>query len=119
VVVQRVLVVDDDQDTVDAIATLVRILGHEPRTARDGREALEVAKAFDPTIVLLDVRLPDISGYEVARALRSATQCYIAAVTGFSRPQEIALSMQCCDEHITKPMDLVGLRRILGYRRAS
>jgi CheY-like chemotaxis protein len=66
-----VLVVDDNHDAGDSLAQVLDMLGAEVRVARDGREALEAFAAFQPSVVLLDIGMPGMNGYEVARAIRS------------------------------------------------
>lgn len=112
---RRVLVVDDHVDTVDALATLLEMLGCEAEVARAGMQALDVAESFDPDIVMLDIELPDISGFEVARLLREHhPDRYIVAATGLATPavRERALSAGC-DDHVTKPMSTKDIRKIL------
>lgn len=112
---RRVLVVDDHVDTVDALATLLEMLGCEAEVARAGIQAIDVAESFDPDIVMLDIELPDISGFEVARMLREHhPNRYIVAATGLATPavRERALSAGC-DEHVTKPVSSKDIRKIL------
>ncbi len=68
---QRVLVVDDNTDTADSLAMVLRLEGHTVGTAYGARQALDQAEAFRPDVVLLDIGLPDMDGFEVARRLRS------------------------------------------------
>src|ERR1041385_5285764 len=80
----RILVVDDFPDAAETACVLFALMGHECRVAFKGFEALSVALAFDPDIVILDIGLPDISGYEVARVLRKQSQrMHIVALTGW------------------------------------
>lgn len=85
----RVLVVDDQPDTAEILSMLFEMLGLEARSATRGREGLVTAREFDPDLVLLDIGLPDINGFEVVRALRADRRYftrYIAAITGGGRP---------------------------------
>src|SRR6476469_9591925 len=87
----RVLVVDDDVDTVESASLLFRMHGHEAKTACSGLEAIECAKAFKPHLILLDVGMPKMNGYAVARELRrtaSASRSLIVAVTGYVFPAD-------------------------------
>ena len=68
----RLLVVDDNQDAAVSLAMLLRLQGHEVRVAHDGPAALEMAKAYPPDVVFLDIGMPGMDGYEVARRLRSS-----------------------------------------------
>lgn len=113
----RVLVVDDYPDSAEAASMLLTLYGHECRTATTGREALEQAEVFAPDIVILDIGLPDMTGYEVARALREGARgpsMYLAAVTGWGQPADrdkaFAAGFDC---HITKPADLDKLSLIV------
>ena len=113
----RVLIVDDYPDSADAASLLLMLYGHECRTATTGQGALEQAAIFDPDVVILDIGLPDISGYEVARTLRARSRArplYLAAVTGSGLPEDRAKAFAAgFDYHITKPADLKKLSLIM------
>jgi CheY-like chemotaxis protein len=113
----RVLIVDDYPDSADAASLLLMLYGHECRTATTGQGALEQAEMFDPDVVILDIGLPDITGYEVARTLRARARSrplYIAAVTGSGLPEDRAKAFAAgFDYHITKPADLKKLSLIV------
>jgi CheY-like chemotaxis protein len=113
----RVLLVEDDQNTRDATAAWLSHLGHEVHMAADGRAALEVAEAIRPHVVLLDIGLAGMDGWEVARQLRkdpSATGPYIIAVTGYGQREDYCRSRQVgIDLHMTKPADLQELVEVL------
>lgn len=113
----RVLVVDDYHGSVEAARTLLELLGHECRAARTGAEALAMTESFDPQLVVLDLGLPDISGYDVARAIRArnrAPRVYIAALTGWDSSDDRVKSMAAgIDEHVTKPPRIDALQEIL------
>src|SRR6185369_7558019 len=92
---RRILVVDDNTDSAESLAQLMTILGHEVRVARDGFEALVTAEAFGPDVVLLDIGLPGIDGYEVARRLRrqpGGAQVTLVALTGWGQEEDKRLS---------------------------
>jgi signal transduction histidine kinase len=113
----RVLVVDDNQDGADSLACLLRLQGHEVRTARDGPSALVAAQADAPEVVLLDIGLPGMDGYEVARSLRQQfgpDGVRLVAVTGYGQLEDRRRS-QCAgiDHHLVKPVDLESLQTIL------
>lgn len=117
----RVLVVDDNLDTAESMALLVRGLGHDVNFAISGRRALEVARAFRPNVVFLDLGLPDIDGCEVAGQLRreaGSPATKIIAVTGSGRldDRERALSSGC-DDYVVKPLDIGFLTSLLGSRQ--
>jgi len=113
----RVLVVDDYPDSAEAASLLLTLHGHECRTATTGQEALEKAAEFDPDVVILDIGLPDITGYEVARTLRARAgtrSLYLAAVTGWGQPEDRAKAFAAgFDHHVTKPADLQKLSLIV------
>jgi len=114
----RVLVVDDHVDTLEVLLELFGLLGHHARGAASGREGLRIARDFDPELILLDIQLPDISGYQVARALRADKRlrgCYLAAVTGWARPSDVVVALSHgFDQHVTKPFDVITLRQMIG-----
>lgn len=111
------LVVEDNLDAVHLLAILVRSMGYEADFAINGYAALEVAKRFRPDVVLLDLALPDVSGWTVARQLRQAPECRharIYAVTGHYGPAERGRSLASgCDDHLLKPLDPARLERLL------
>jgi len=115
--VHRVLVVDDHPDTTGVLSVMFHMLGYETRSALRGRDALRLAREFDPELIMLDIGLPDINGYEVVHALRANARIarrYIVALTGWSRPEDVARSMKAgFDEHLQKPIDLAKVRQIL------
>jgi PAS domain S-box-containing protein len=111
----RVLVVDDNEDAALSIAILLGLWGHEVKTAFDGNAALAVAAGFAPEVVLLDLGLPGLDGYEVARRLRAGgLRGLLVAVTGYGREEDRARSRDAgFDRHLLKPVDLDALRAIL------
>lgn len=112
----RVLVVDDYEDTLEATVTLLDLLGHVTAHASTGAQALSEAHEFRPDIVLLDISLPDASGYDVARVLRQVygDSVYLAAVTGWARPEDRVQAMAAgFDRHVAKPASMVMIRSIL------
>lgn len=116
----RVLVVDDNLDTAESMAFLVRGLGHEVNFAISGRVALEVARAFRPNIVFLDLGLPDVDGCELAGQLRGEAQSpgtRIIAVTGSGRLEDRERALRSgCDDYVVKPLDMNFLTSLLGDR---
>lgn len=113
----RILVVDDLPDCVASMQLLLGVLGHTCRSAGSGAEALVVAAAFEPEIVLLDIGLPDLSGYEVARALRARQgdrPLYLAAVTGWGTATDQVLALAAgFDHHVLKPPGLDAIQGII------
>src|SRR5262249_1937510 len=87
----RILVVDDNEDSADSLGRLLRLKGNDIRTAHDGIEALEAAKAFRPDLVLLDIGLPKLNGYEVARRIRQhpwGRDMVLVALTGWGQDED-------------------------------
>jgi CheY-like chemotaxis protein len=113
----RVLVVDDNVDAADSLALLVRLDGHEVRTAHDGQAALEAAQAFHPQVILLDIGLPRMDGYEVARRLREqpgGDRYIMAAVTGYGQDEDRLRAHDAgFDHHLLKPVDPKVLRQVI------
>lgn len=108
------LVIDDHADTAELLATMVSCLGHDTRCAHSGAEALELARDFDPHLVLLDLQLPDVLGYELVNELRARPR-YIAAVTCWGRDEDRLRSFRAgLDQHVVKPLDLPKLRQLLA-----
>jgi PAS domain S-box-containing protein len=105
---RRVLVVDDNVDAAESATMLLRFLGHDVEMAHDGNSALEQVRNFRPEIVLLDIGLPGMSGYDVARAIRALPEnrgLVIAAVTGYGQEEDRRKSREVgIDYHMTKPL---------------
>lgn len=114
----RVLVVDDSPDIAESLAIALRLEGHEVRTALDGAAALAAAEAFAPEVVLLDIGMPDVDGYQVAGQLRgrAATRhARIVAVSGSARPEERERARAAgFDDFLAKPVDFLALARVLA-----
>jgi CheY-like chemotaxis protein len=114
----RILIVDDAEDCRDVFATLVRLWGHLARTSANGSEALAAMEEFEPDVILLDIGMPEMDGYELCRRLRHTRRgahARIYAVTGFDtdahrRHYEAA----GFDGRLLKPVDADALVRILG-----
>jgi len=113
----RVLVVDDNVDAAETLATFLEMLGLQTRQAHDGPSALELASAFRPDVVLLDIGLPGMNGYEVARALRAHPvlgRVHLIALTGWGADEDRRRAMAAgFDHHLTKPVDLAVLEDML------
>jgi PAS domain S-box-containing protein len=114
----RILVVDDNRDSADLQATLLRYNGHQVETAYDGSDALEVALRFRPNVVLLDIGLPEIDGYEVAYRIRQhdvLKDVVLVAMTGYGQPEDRRRSQAVgFDHHLVKPAEFSELRAILA-----
>jgi PAS domain S-box-containing protein len=114
----HVLVVDDNPDVLQSMAMLVRLLGHEVQTAADGRQAIAAAQRFAPDVVLLDIGLPGMNGYEVARSLRAlpeSASALIVACTGYGREDDRLRSSEAgFDRHAVKPLAVDVLTEIFA-----
>lgn len=114
---QRILVVDDNTDSATSMAMLLKFSGHEVATAFDGHEALAQAAAFTPTVILLDIGLPGLNGYEVARSIRQKPEgkpITIVALTGWGQEEDRQKSKDAgFDHHLTKPVDHTTLMKLL------
>jgi len=112
----RMLVVDDNPDTVQSLAMLLRLYGHDVISADTGPTALETAQASERDVILLDIGLPSIDGYEVARRIRAETeQPVLIAMTGYGQPEDRRKSKEAgFDYHLTKPVDPTRLQELLA-----
>jgi two-component system CheB/CheR fusion protein len=115
---RRVLVVDDNVDAADSIALLLRLGGHEVRVAHDGPTALLIARAFRPQVVFLDIGMPGMDGYEVARRLRrepGPQPALLVALTGWGHDEDRRRSQEAgFDHHLVKPVDPAALVQLLA-----
>jgi len=114
---RRVLVVDDNADAVASLAELLRLDGHDVREATDGREALAQADEFQPEVVLLDLGLPGLDGWEVATALRRRAgggRALLVAISGYGRSEDRARSLASgIDLHLVKPVEPGRIRELV------
>jgi CheY-like chemotaxis protein len=119
----QILVVDDNDDVADAMAELLEDFGHEVRVARDGAAALRAFGDARPDVALIDVSLPDMSGYDVARAVRTAIPelaTRLVAVTGHGGPDHLAESARAgFSLHVEKPVAPDDLERIIAGLQAA
>lgn len=113
----RILIVDDYPGAVEAGCILLQLLGHECRTATSGQAALDQLATFDADIILLDIGLPDISGYDVARAIRSGRngeRAFIAALSGRAEADDRIRSQAAgIDLHLEKPPSRMALEAVV------
>jgi CheY-like chemotaxis protein len=116
---RHILVVDDNKDAAESLAVLLRLVGHDVRTAHSGPAALDAAQERPPEVMLLDIDLPKMDGLEVARCLRQdlgLTNVLLVALTGYgqedirSRTQEAGFNA-----HLVKPVDLDALQELLAH----
>ena len=117
----RVLVVDDNVDTANSIAMILKQAGHDVHVAHDGLKALETARRLLPEFVFLDLGLPGLDGFEVARALRREPALQglrIIAITGYGQEADRRKGLEAgIDQHLLKPVDPAFLESLLGARR--
>jgi PAS domain S-box-containing protein len=115
---RRILVVDDNRDAADSLAMLLRLGGHETATAFDGLQAVEAAGRFHPDVILLDIGLPGINGFEAARRIRQQhadRRPTIVALTGWGQDADRRASQEAgFDAHLVKPVDDATLARLLA-----
>jgi len=113
----RILVVDDNRDTADALAWLLQSIGHEARTAYDGPSALLAVERHAPDVIIQDLGMPDMSGYEIARRMRrlcAARRALLVAVTGHGRPDALCIAKEAgFDRLLLKPVALTALEEVL------
>ena len=113
----RVLVVDDNADAADSLGVLLEMEGHEARIVHSGQEALVAAPAFGPDVVFLDIGLPDISGYDVARRMRDMPglgNALLVALTGWGTQEDRQRTREAgFDRHLTKPAELSAVEDLL------
>jgi CheY-like chemotaxis protein len=118
---RRILVVDDNRDGADSLAMMLRVLGHDTRTAYDGVQAIEAAEKYRPEVVLLDIGLPRMNGYEVCRHVREQAWgegMLIVAVTGWGQDDDRRRSREAgFDHHLVKPVDPDRLLALLASPR--
>lgn len=114
---RRILVVDDNKDSAESLAMLMRLLGHEVRTAHDGEAGLRAAQEFCPDIVVLDIGLPCLSGLEVAQRLRHDLGLHdtlLIAMTGYGQEEDRRRSQEAgFNAHLVKPVDFGELQALL------
>jgi len=114
---KRILIVDDNKDLATSLARLLRLLGHEVDVVFDGHKVVEVARAWHPQLVLLDIGLPGTDGYRVARALREDgfNDTVIAAVSGYGLEEDRRRSIEAgMNHHLTKPVDVKTITALLA-----
>ena len=113
----RVLVVDDNEDAARSLSMLLEMNGHQVRTCHDGQSALDTAEEFGPEVVLLDIGLPGMDGYEVARRLRErpAAQPLLVALSGYGQAEDQRRSREAgFDHHLVKPAEPEALTALFA-----
>jgi len=114
----RVLIVDDNEDSATSLSMMLKIMGHDTRAAHDGLQALDVADAFRPELILLDIGLPKLNGYEVCRRLRERPwggEVVLIAVTGWGQDEDKRQSKEAgFNFHLVKPIDPDALEKLMS-----
>jgi CheY-like chemotaxis protein len=117
----RILIVDDNQDGAASLAMLLTVMGNDTRTAHDGLEGVELAEAFRPDLIVLDIGLPKLNGYDACRRIREklwAKDTLIVAATGWGQDEDRRRSREAgFDHHLVKPVDAAELNRLLAERK--
>ncbi len=114
---RRVVIIEDNVDAAETLREALELAGHQVAVAYDGREGIETIRRFEPDVVLCDIGLPSMNGYEVARALRSdkrTCSVYLVALTGYALPDDSAKAREAgFDVHAAKPLSPEALHDIL------
>lgn len=117
----KILVVDDNHDSALSLAMMLSIMGHDTRTAHDGESALSTAETFLPDVVLLDIGLPKLNGYEVAQRIRGnawGAAMYLIAITGWGQDEDRQRSSEVgLNLHMVKPVEPAALEKLLANLR--
>lgn len=115
---RRVLVIEDNRDAADSLCALLELQGHEVALANDGPDGLAKAREFRPDVVLCDIGLPGMDGYQVARAVRAEealTGTYLVALSGYARPEDLERAAAAgFDKHLAKPASAEALESVLA-----
>jgi CheY-like chemotaxis protein len=119
----KILVVDDNHDSALSLAMMLSIMGHDTRTAHDGESAVTTAEMFQPNVVLLDIGLPKLNGYEVAQRIREqpwGESMYLIAVTGWGQDEDRQRSSEVgLNLHMVKPVEPSALEKLLASLPAA
>jgi CheY-like chemotaxis protein len=116
---RRILVVDDNRDAVDSLALMFQLRGHDIEIAHDGLEAVQAAATFRPDVVLLDIGLPRMNGYEAARHIREqpwGKSMVLIALTGWGQEEDKRRALEAgFNHHLTKPVEAAALEDLLAH----
>jgi CheY-like chemotaxis protein/anti-sigma regulatory factor (Ser/Thr protein kinase) len=119
----RILVVDDSEDAASSLAMVLRIMGNEVRTAHDGLEGVEAAAAFRPDVILLDIGMPKLNGYDACRRIREqpwGKGVVIVALTGWGQDEDKRRSQEAgFDSHLVKPVEPAALEKLLAELKSE
>ena len=114
---RSILIIEDHDDAREALRALLELEGHSVEAAASGPKGVELAQANMPDIALVDIGLPEVDGYEVARRLRGLTsgRPYLIALTGYGQPDDIKRARDAgFDAHLLKPVDPDALAKVLS-----
>jgi signal transduction histidine kinase len=119
----RILVADDNRDAAETLGMLLEVMGHEVHLVHDGEAAVAAAASFDPELVLLDIGMPGLNGYETCRRIREqagGAQRTLVAVTGWGQPHDVQAAKEAgFDRHLVKPVDMEALMGLISARVAA
>lgn len=122
-IVRRILVVDDNRDAASSLAMLLKMMGNDTHMAHDGAEAVKQAVEYKPDVMLLDIGLPKMNGYEACRAIREqpwGKQITIVALTGWGQEEDRRKSTEAgFDDHLVKPVSPAALIKLLADSQPS
>jgi PAS domain S-box-containing protein len=122
-ITRRVLVADDNRDAAESMGMLLRLMGNEVRTVHDGMEAVEEAETFHPDVILLDIGMPRLNGYDAARRIRGqrwSEGTMLVALTGWGQEEDKRLATEAgFDKHFTKPVNPADLERLIAEARVD
>jgi PAS domain S-box-containing protein len=120
---RRVLVIDDNEDGANSLRDVLELSGHEVQIAHDGPHGIGVAREFRPEIVICDIGLPGMDGYDVARAMRAEADlkgAFLVALTGYALPEDVRRANEAgFDRHVAKPPSIEKLERVLAEASAA
>jgi CheY-like chemotaxis protein/anti-sigma regulatory factor (Ser/Thr protein kinase) len=118
---RRILVVDDNRDAAESLAMMLKLIGSETRTAADGLAAVEVAETYRPEMILMDIGLPKLNGYDACRRIREqpwSNGMVMVALTGWGQEEDRRRSQEAgFDHHLVKPVDMEKLAKLLAQVR--
>lgn len=122
-VARRILVVDDNLDSSESLVLLLKLMGNDVQTAHDGLEAVAMAETNRPDVILMDIGLPKLNGYEAARRIRERAgdrEMVLIALTGWGQEEDRRRSKEAgFHHHLTKPIDLTVLQQLLAEAGAG
>jgi two-component system CheB/CheR fusion protein len=120
---QRVLIIEDNLDACEMLKVALDLTGHQVRIAHDGARGLELAAEFDPDVVICDIGLPGMDGYQVARAFRAQPalrDVFLVALSGYAQPEDLQRARDAgFDRHLAKPTSVESLERVLSDPRRA